>query len=140
VQSVAAGALPDGTPVIISGGEDGTVRVRRTADGTPVGEPLDGHGGPVWAVAAGALPDGTPVIISGSLDGTVQGWRTADGTPVMPPMNLAESVRAIAVRGNVIITAAGADRHRRPPASAPVGYPVAVALLLGTTTAGDMTG
>ena len=33
-----AGALPDGTPGIISGGRDGTVRVRRTADGTPVGE------------------------------------------------------------------------------------------------------
>ena len=65
---MAAGALPDGTPVIISGGDDGTVRVWRTADGTPVGEPLTGHDGPVRAVAAGALPDGTPVIISG-------GWR-----------------------------------------------------------------
>ena len=42
-----------------------TVRVWRTADGTPVGEPLAGHDGAVHAVAAGALPDGTPVIISG---------------------------------------------------------------------------
>ena len=40
VDAVAAGALPDGTPVIISGGDDGTVRVWRLADGTPVGEPL----------------------------------------------------------------------------------------------------
>ena len=40
---MAAGALPDGTPVIISGGGDGTVRVWRLADGTPVGEPLSGH-------------------------------------------------------------------------------------------------
>ena len=40
VNAVAAGTLPDGTPVIISGGGDGTVRVWRTADGTPVGEPL----------------------------------------------------------------------------------------------------
>ena len=62
---VAAGALPDGTPVIISGGDDGTVRVWRIADGTPVGEPLTGHDDAVHAVAAGALPDGTPVIISG---------------------------------------------------------------------------
>jgi WD40 repeat protein len=30
VRAVAAGALPDGTPVIISGGEDGMVRVWRT--------------------------------------------------------------------------------------------------------------
>ena len=40
VTAVAVGALPDGTPVIISGGDDGTVRVWRLADGTPVGEPL----------------------------------------------------------------------------------------------------
>ena len=45
MNAVAAGALPDGTPVIVS-----------VADGTPVGEPLTGHDGPVNAVAAGALP------------------------------------------------------------------------------------
>ena len=73
---MAAGALPDGTPVIISGGWDGTVRVWRTADGTPVGEPLSGDNNVVDAVATGALPDGTPVIISGSWDGTVRVWRT----------------------------------------------------------------
>jgi len=82
VIAVAAGTLPDGTPVIISGGTDGTVRVWRTADGTKVGKPLTGHVGWVIAVAAGTLPDGTPVIISGGWDGTVRVWRTADGTPV----------------------------------------------------------
>ena len=89
VQAVAAGALPDGTPVIISGGgndSDGTVRVWRLADGTPVGEPLTGHDRVVHAVAAGALPDGTPVIISGGSDGTVRVWRLADGTPVGEPL------------------------------------------------------
>ena len=113
---MAAGALPDGTPVIISGGAYGTVRVWRLADGTPVGEPLAGHGRPVLAVAAGALPDGTPVIISGGTDGTVRVWRTADGTPVVPPLDLPESVRAVAVQGNVIITAAGADIAVHQPA------------------------
>src|SRR5689334_797807 len=87
VPLTAAGTLPDGTPVIISGGgDDGTVRVWRTADGTPVGEPLTGHDS-VAAVAAGTLPDGTPVIISGGVeDGTVRVWRTADGTPVGEPL------------------------------------------------------
>ena len=85
-EAVAAGALPDGTPVIISGSDDGTVRVWRLADGTPVGEPLAGHDGGVRAVAAGALPDGTPVIISGSGDRTVRVWRMADGTPVGEPL------------------------------------------------------
>ncbi len=116
VNAVAAGALPDGTPVVISGGADGTVRVWRTAGGTPVGEPLRGYGGGVLAVATGALPDGTPVIISGGADGTVQVWRLAGGTLLVPPLNLAESVHAVAVHGNVIITAAGADIAVHQPA------------------------
>ena len=66
--------------------DDGTVRVWRLADGTPVGEPLTGHAGGVSAVAVGALPDGTPVIVSGGSDGTVRVWRLADGTPVGEPL------------------------------------------------------
>ena len=42
--SAVVGALPDGTPVIVSGGRDQAVRVWRLADGTPVGEPLRGYG------------------------------------------------------------------------------------------------
>jgi hypothetical protein len=115
VYAVAAGALPDGTPVIISGGDDGTVRVWRTADGTPVGEPLTGHDDWVRAVAAWALPDGTPVIVSGGRDGTVRVW-LPDGTPVVPPLDLPESVQAVAVHGNVIITATRADIAVHQPA------------------------
>ena len=47
MNAVAVGALPDGTPVVVSGGDDGTVRVWRLADGTPVGEPITGHTGEV---------------------------------------------------------------------------------------------
>ena len=81
VEAVAVGALPDGTPVIVSGGgiSDGTVRVWRLADGAPVGEPLTGHPGGVYAVAVGALPDGTPVVVVGGGAGTVRVWRLADG-------------------------------------------------------------
>ena len=108
VWGAAAGALPDGTPVIISGAEDGTVQVRQLADGASVGQPLTGHDDGVTAVAAGALPDGTPVIISGA-DRTVRVWRLADGVPVGPPLDLPESVLAVAVHGDFIITTAGAD-------------------------------
>ena len=62
------------------------MRVWRLADGAPVGEPLTGHDGGVYAVAVGALPDGTPVIVSGSTDGTVRVWRLADGAPVGEPL------------------------------------------------------
>src|SRR5713226_954311 len=51
VDAVAVGVLPDGTSVVVSAGDDGTLRVWRLADGAPVGEPLRGHGGRVYAVA-----------------------------------------------------------------------------------------
>ena len=121
VEAVAVGALPDGTPVIVSAHDDyghGTVRVWRLADGAPVGQPLTGHAGAVHAVAVGALPDGTPVIVSGGgdNDGTVLVWRLADGTPLVPPLGLPESVRAVALRGDVIVTATGADIAVHRPA------------------------
>ena len=132
VTAVAAGALPDGTPVIISGGGDGTVRVWRLADGTPVGEPLRGHDGAVTAVAAGALPDGTPVIISGGGDGTVRVWRLADGTPVGEPLRGHDGgVTAVAAGalpdGTPVIISGGDDgtvRVWRLADGTPVGEPL----------------
>ena len=105
VNAVAAGALPDGTPVIISGDLHGMVWVWRLADGALVGKPLTGRDSPVDAVAAGALPDGTPVIISGSAisgligrnDHTIRVWRLADGAPVGKPLTGHDSpVNAVA--------------------------------------------
>ncbi len=70
-------------------------------------------------MATGALPDGIPVIISGGSDGTVRVWRLADSTPLVPPLDLPASVRAVAVHGNVIVTAAGADLAVHQPALPP---------------------
>jgi WD40 repeat protein len=117
VTAVAMGRLHDGTPVAVSGSGDWTVRVWRLADGTPVGEALCGDADSgVDAVAAGALPDGTPVIISGGHDGTIWVWHTANGAPVMPSLDLPESVQAVAVHDNVIITVAGANIAVHQPA------------------------
>jgi WD40 repeat protein len=50
VFAVAVGALPDGTPVIVSGSRDGIVRVWQLGDGTPLAHPLD-LSGPVKGIA-----------------------------------------------------------------------------------------
>jgi len=117
IHAVAVGALPDGTPVIVSGGSaDGTVRIWRLADCAPVGEPLTGHASTVEAVAVGALPDGTQVIVSGGHSGAVRVWRLPDGTPVVPPLGLSQSVGDVTFHSNVIVTAAGADIAVHQPA------------------------
>jgi hypothetical protein len=87
----------------------------------------------VYAVAGGLLPDGTRIMISGGFnEGTVWVWRLADGTLLVPPLALPESVRAVAVHGDLIITAAG-SRHRRPPAGAPAAHALAAVLFPGKT-------
>ena len=132
VHAVATGRLPDGTPVIVSGGQDGTVRVWRLADGTPVGEPLRGHVGRVLAVTTAALPDGTPVIVSGGQDGTVRLWRLDGGAPVGEPLRgHVGAVWAVATGalpdGTPVIVSGGQDatvRVRDLADGAPVGEPL----------------
>ena len=95
VNAVAVGTLPTAPHVIVTGGDDGTVRIWRSADGTPVGNPLVGHiiwvpSGPplglnatiVYPVQAGrrALRIG-PATVSGGGDGTGK----CGGLPTAPP-------------------------------------------------------
>ncbi len=87
VTAVAVGALPDSTPVVVSGDRGGAIRVWRLADGVPFGDPLRGHDGEVKALAVGALPDGTPIIVGGGSGGAVWVWRLADGAPVGDPIS-----------------------------------------------------
>lgn len=61
---MAVGVLRDGSPVSASGGDDdGTVPVRRLADGTPLAHPLD-LPEPSWAVAL----HGTIIVTAGDWD------------------------------------------------------------------------
>ena len=132
VEAVAVGVLPDGTPVIVTGSDDGTVRVWRLADGAPVGEPLTGHNSGVKAVAVGALPDGTPAIVSRDGPGTVRVWRLADGAPVGNPLGgYHHTVDAVGVGAlpdgtPVIVTGYrdGTVRVWRLADGAPVGEPL----------------
>ena len=70
---------------------------------------------PAVCVVSTSAEAGAPVIISGNY-GTVRVWRLADGTPVVPPLGLPTSVRAAAVHGHVIVTAAGTDIAVHQPA------------------------
>ena len=116
VHAVAVGALPDGTPVIVSGGTDGTVRLWRLGSGDTAGKPPHGTDVVVAAVAVGALPDGTPVIVSGgSDDGTVRLWRLADGSPARKPLHGTKYGKVTAVAagalpdGTPVIVSGGTD-------------------------------
>jgi WD40 repeat protein len=105
--------------VVVSGGGDGSVRVWRLADGAPVGEPQYGHHGGVQALAVGVLPGGIAVIVSGATapgGGSVRVWRLADGTPLVPPLDLSQLVGGVAVYGDAIVSAAGADIAVHQPA------------------------
>ncbi|MEU0485700.1 caspase family protein [Streptosporangium sp. NPDC006013] len=75
--SLAAGEL-DGTPIVASGGQDGTVRVWDLATGYQRGQPLKGHKGDVYSMAFGQL-DRKPIAVSGGQDGTVRVWDLATG-------------------------------------------------------------
>ena len=96
VYAVAVGEV-DGTPVAVTGGRDGTVRVWDLRTGTARGEPLRGHADGVQAVAVGEV-DGTPVAVTGGHDGTVQVWDLRTGTARGKPLRgHTDSVWAVAV-------------------------------------------
>ncbi|MGP4992710.1 trypsin-like peptidase domain-containing protein [Glutamicibacter ardleyensis] len=84
VRAVALGRL-SGRDIIVSAGEDGTVR-RWDEHGDAVGEPSEGHHGPVRAVALGRL-SGRDIIVSAGEDGTVRCWNE-HGDPVGDPVGI----------------------------------------------------
>jgi WD40 repeat protein len=110
VRAVAVGEL-DGRPVVVSGGDDQTVRVWDLASGQSVGEPLTGHTGSVRGVAVAELR-GRPVVVSGG-DLTVRVWDLATGKPVGEPFTgHTGSVRAVAVgelRGRPVVVSGSDD-------------------------------
>ncbi|MEU5858754.1 WD40 repeat domain-containing protein [Nocardiopsis dassonvillei] len=74
VNTVAATTLPNGTPIAITGADDGMVRIWDLNTRLRIGSPLTGHTGGVRTAAITNLPNGTPIAITGSNDHTVRIW------------------------------------------------------------------
>jgi WD40 repeat protein len=98
-----------GRPVIVSGGDDNTVRVWDLATGAPIGQPLTGHDGYVNEVAVTQL-EGRPVIVSGGND-NVRVWDLATGAPIGQPL-VRTGVSALAIThldGRPVVVYGGYD-------------------------------
>ena len=65
VQAVAVATLRDGTPVVVSGGHDGSFQVCHLDTGVALGPPVPVRPGPVSSLAVGRRRDGTPVVVTG---------------------------------------------------------------------------
>jgi WD40 repeat protein len=109
VTSVALGEV-EGRAVVVSGAEDGTVRLWDAATGAPRGKLLTGHKGSVMSVAVGHV-QGRAVVVSAGRDGTVRLWDAATGaTRGQPITGHEDSVRSVAVGkldGRAVLVSAG---------------------------------
>jgi len=74
-----------GRPVIISAGDDATLRLWDPQTATPIGQPLTGHQGPIRTITTATLHD-RPVIISAGDDATLRLWDPQTATPIGQPL------------------------------------------------------
>jgi hypothetical protein len=117
----AVGALATaelgGAAVIISGGQDGKLRLWDLGSWTPLGDPVDAHQSGVAALATAELGRGA-VIVSGGGEGPLRRWDLGSLTALGDPVDAHQSgVGALAVAdvsdGPVIVSGGGEGQLRR---------------------------
>jgi WD40 repeat protein len=103
---MALAVLPDGR--LISGGEDGTIRLWDPASGAETAR-LKGHGGGVFGTvhALAVLPDGR--LASGGDDGTIRLWDLARGVEIARLADRGGSVHGLAVLLDGRLASSGHD-------------------------------
>jgi WD40 repeat protein len=71
---------PDGRTILVSAGDDGTIRQWAAATGEPYRPPLRAEDTRyVWALTAGRMADGPNMLISGDISGHVHRWDAGTG-------------------------------------------------------------
>ena len=87
--AVAVGALPDGTPVIVSGGggrHGAGVAAGRRRPGREAADAATRRGGARWRSGRCRTAPRSSSAAAAATDRTVRVWRLADGTPVGEPL------------------------------------------------------
>ncbi|MFJ4429086.1 WD40 repeat domain-containing protein [Streptomyces bobili] len=110
-----ATATVDGRRVIVSGGDDHTVRLWDLARQSPVGEPLTGHEAGVLCVATAEM-SGAPVALTGAMDCTVRVWNLGSHSQLgamSGHTGWVWSVTAATLGGRLVAVSASADRTAR---------------------------
>jgi WD40 repeat protein len=117
VRSIAVIALPEGSTMIASGGEDATIRRWDAITGAPLGTPLDDHKGQVSGLASVALPDGRILLASADSDGVIRSWDAITGEPIGHPTHTGawvyDLIAITAAGGRPCLLAAGEDKVTR---------------------------
>ncbi|KIK66981.1 hypothetical protein GYMLUDRAFT_915410 [Collybiopsis luxurians FD-317 M1] len=114
----------DGTRIVSA--TDTTARIWNIKNGSPIGEPLQGHTD--WVQSVAFSPDGKR-IVSGSGDETVRIWNAETGTPIGEPLQgHTDWVRSVAFSpdGKRIVSGSGDKTVRiwNAETGTPIGEPL----------------